>query len=219
MPNKFTYRSEEKELLDKQDIPPQLLFQNLKELDILNRTIKGHTISLKGIKQCLTDHHKTYDIVDLGCGSGDVLKVIAHWARQNKYSVNLTGVDRNADAISYLQLHCADYPEITGVTSDYMDYIEGHEGIDLVHCSLFCHHLKDDELMRLFISFNRHVKTGFILNDLHRSRIAYHIVWLFTRLMNGSVLAKNDGPVSILRGFRSAELINLLKNANIHRSE
>ena len=181
MPNKFTYRSNEKELLDESNILRSLLYKNLSELDTLNRTTGGHTISLKGIKQLITDHDKIYHVVDLGCGSGDALKVIADWARLNNYSVRLTGVDRNVHAIDYLKIHYVNYPEITGITADYRDYLNKNEFIDIVHCSLFCHHLNDDELLRLFIYFGQHVKTGFIINDLQRHWLAYYSAWLFTR--------------------------------------
>ena len=215
MPNKFTYRSNEKELIDESDILRGLLFKNLRELDILNRTTGGNTISINGIKQLITDHHKIHHVVDLGCGSGDALKAIADWARSNNFNVRLTGVDRNANAIEYLKNHCVNYPEISGITADYQDYLNRNEFIDIVHCSLFCHHLKDDELLRLFIYFRQQVKLGFIINDLHRHWLAYYSAWFFTRLLNGTVLAKNDGPVSILRGFKSNELKYLLNKANI----
>ncbi|HEY5122774.1 MAG TPA: methyltransferase domain-containing protein [Ignavibacteria bacterium] len=215
MPDKFKYRSDEKELLDKSNILRGLLYKNLRELDILNRTTGGYAISLKGIKQLITDHHKIYHVVDLGCGSGGALKTIADWARLNNYSVRLTGVDMNANAIDYLKIHCVNYSEIIGITIDYQDYLNRNEVIDIVHCSLFCHHLKDDELLRLFIYFHQHVTAGFIINDLHRNWLAYYSAWLFTRLLNGSMLAKNDGPVSVLRGFKSGELLYLLNKANI----
>ena len=215
MPNKFTYRSNEKELLDESNIPSGLLNKNLRELDILNRTTGGHAISLKGIKQLITDHDKIYHVVDLGCGSGDALKAIADWTRLNNYSVRLTGVDMNVNAIDYLKIHCVNYPEISGITIDYLDYLNKNEVIDIVHCSLFCHHLKDDELLFLFSYFRQHVKTGFIINDLQRHWLAYYSAWFFTRLLNGTELAKNDGPVSVLRGFKSGELNYLLNKANI----
>ena len=213
--NKFKNRSNEKELLDESNIPRGLLYKNLRELDSLNRTAGGFAISLKGIKHLITDYHKIYHIVDLGCGSGDALKVIADWARLNNYKVRLTGVDMNANAIEYLNYHCVDYPEISGITADYEEYLNSYVNVDIVHCSLFCHHLNDDELLRLFIYFRHHVKIGFIINDLQRHWIAYFSVWLLTRLLNGTALAKNDGPISVLRGFKSKELIYLLIKANI----
>ena len=215
MSNKFTNRSIQKELLDESSIERSLLFKNLKELDFLNRRTGGHNISLHGLKKLITDKHKTYHVADLGCGSGDSLRYFADWARSNNYKVTFTGVDMNADAIDYLNLHCANYPEITGITADYNEYLASYVNIDIVHCSLFCHHLNDDELYRLFNYFRLHVKTGFIVNDLQRHWFAYYCSWLFTRLLNGSILSKNDGPISVLRGFHLAELVRMLDTARI----
>jgi SAM-dependent methyltransferase len=215
MCNKFSYRSDKKELLDESNISTVLLRKNLKELDFLNRTTGGHANSIRGIKELISDREKTYSIADLGCGSGDILKVIANWARENNFRVKLTGVDKNPDVIEYLKIHCFEYPEITGITSDYMEYCKKEE-IDIVHCSLFCHHLNDDELLQLFIYFRKNIKTGFIINDLQRYWLPFYSAWLLTRVFNGSELSKNDGPISVLRGFKSNELIDLLLNAGIY---
>jgi 2-polyprenyl-3-methyl-5-hydroxy-6-metoxy-1,4-benzoquinol methylase len=215
MPNKFTYRSAEKELLDETNIQQDLLFKNLKELDILNRTTGGHAITLKGIKRLITDHTKIYHIVDLGCGSGDSLRAIADWAREKKFIVQLTGIDMNPDVIKYLENHCSTYPEITGITADYQEFLQRNTSVDIVHCSLFCHHLNDDELISLFTYFNEKVTTGFVINDLRRNWLAYYSAWFFTRLLLGTILAKNDGPVSVLRAFKISELKLLLEKANI----
>ena len=215
MSGKFSHRSFSAELMDAFYIRKELLYQNLHELDILNRTLGGHTITLSGIKKLVTDKTKTYHIIDLGCGSGDALKRIAVWARAHDYTVRLTGVDINADAINYLRLHCKDYPEITGVVSDWRDYINGNIAIDIVHCSLFCHHLNDIELAELFLLIQRFAKTGFVINDLRRNWFAYYSVYLLTRLLQGSALSKNDGPISVLRGFKSAELSAIIQHAQI----
>jgi len=123
MPNKFAYRSREKELLDGSNIQWNLLCKNLNELDILDRAIGGHALSVKSIKQLMTDRRKIYHIVDLGCGNGDFLKFIADWSRVNCFRVKLTGVDMNAGAIEYLKIHCAGYPELSGVEADYDVYL------------------------------------------------------------------------------------------------
>jgi len=215
MDSKFKFRSDEKELLDETNIPQDLLFRNLRELDILNRTTGGHTISLQGIKQLITDPAKIYQVVDLGCGSGDSMRAIADWARKNNFKVQLTGVDMNADVIAYLKNHCRTYPEINGIAADYQEFLDRNTSVDIVHCSLFCHHLSDDQLTRLFKYFSEKVTTGFVINDLQRNRLAYYSAWLFPRLLNGTELAKNDGPVSVLRAFSISELRQLLLNTNI----
>jgi SAM-dependent methyltransferase len=147
MLNKFKQRSSESELLDAPDIPKDLLFENLRELDFINRALGGHAISLKGIKKLVTDKTKIYHIVDLGCGSGDTLQGIDDWAIAEGFKVRLTGVDMNPDVIDYLKDYCKDYPEISGIVSDYRDYLKTDIPIDIVHSSLFCHHLNDEELI------------------------------------------------------------------------
>lgn len=213
----FKDRSRQVEWMDAPDIPVQLLHKNLGELDILNRTLGGHSISMEGLKRLMVNRKKVYHIVDLGCGSGDVLKYIARWARSNQYKVKLTGVDRNSDAIEYLYRNCSDFPEINGLVCDYKDYL-GTDSIDIVHCSLFCHHLNNQELMELLMNLKSFARVGFVINDLQRNSMAYYGVWLMTRLLNGSVLSKHDGPISVLRAFTREELIHLLDRADLKES-
>ena len=201
--------------MDAPDLPKEMLHQNLHELDLLNRTLGGHAISLCGIKKLATDKTRTYHIVDLGCGSGDSLIYIAKWARLHHYKVRLTGIDINADAINYLNRQCKDYPEINGVVSDWHDYLLKDNAIDIIHCSLFCHHLSDDNLAALFELIKSRVSSGFVINDLRRNWLAYYCVIFITRLLKGSVLSRNDGPLSVLHGFKSSELKTLIEQAQI----
>ncbi len=202
-------------MMDAPDIPVKLFHKNLGELDILNRYRGGHSVSLEGIKRLITDRRRVYHIVDLGCGSGDVMKYIARWARSNQFQVRLTGVDKNTDAIQYLINNCSEYLEITGVVCDYRDFLKTVPKVDIVHCSLFCHHLNNHELPELFRYLKTFTAEGFVVNDLQRSSVAYYSVWVLTRLLKGSALSKHDGPISILRAFTRNELEQLLLSADL----
>ncbi|MCW3083207.1 MAG: hypothetical protein JWP12_573 [Bacteroidetes bacterium] len=215
MSAKFSHRSYEAELLDAPDIPKELLFQNLRELDLVNKTLGGHAITLAGIKKLLTDKTKTYTIIDIGCGGGDAMKHMARWARKNAYKIKLIGVDMNADCIAFMKNACSEFPEIDGVVMDYRDYLKQNTSVDIVHCSLFCHHLKDNELLELFGYMSQYARVGFIINDLQRHWFAYYSIKFLTRLLNGSTLVKNDAPLSVLRGFKKTELLQLMKTANV----
>lgn len=211
----FKGRSTQLEWMDGPNVPVKLLHKNLGELDHLNRYLGGHSVSMEGIKQLVVDRQKRYHIVDLGCGSGDVLKYIARWARSNQYKVKLTGIDLNSNAIQYLDNNCSEYPEIGGLVIDYREYLETNPTIDIVHCSLFCHHLNNKELLELFEYLKCYTSVGFVINDLQRSPIAYYSVWFLTRLLNGSALSRHDGPISVLRAFKRDELETLLYKAGI----
>lgn len=216
--SKFKYRSDQAELMDEPDVPKELLHANLRELDLLNRWSAGNAITLQGLKKLCDKKDKSYHIVDLGCGSGDLLKHIAIWARKQKLSVRLTGVDKNPDAIGYLRKLCKDYSEIEGVTKDYNEYLEDNEIADIYLCSLFCHHLEDEKIRKLFHKI-KSAKSGFVINDLIRSPIAYYAAIAFTRIARGTPLSKNDGPISVLRGFNMQDMRKLLAEAGIRRYE
>ena len=208
----WSQRSSEPEMIDSR-IDRDLLYQNLHELDIANRLFGGHAASLCGIKELVKDRTKIYHVADLGCGSGDSLKHMADWARNNHYKLLLTGIDRSEPVIDYMKGHCTGYPEIKGVVSDYRKYMQDHP-VDIVHCSLFCHHLSDNEILGLLNLFNLMVTTGFIINDLERSPAAYYSVKMLTNMIRSTSLSKHDGPVSVLRGFKVEELEALLKKGS-----
>lgn len=201
--------------MDGPGVPRELLWQNLRELDFLNRNSGGHSATIRSIKKLITGKNKTWSITDLGCGSGDTLVRIARWAHKHQLKVVLTGVDNNPDAIALLRVKCSGFPEINGIVSDYREFLENTPSTDIIISTLFCHHLDDPELVWFFQKLHNHVNTGFVINDLIRNRLAYYGAKLMTSLLNGSVLSKNDGPVSVLRGFKRKELDFILQEAGV----
>jgi hypothetical protein len=47
----FRFRSNEKELLDQEEIPPADLYRNLQELDFINHWLGGYNISFAALKK------------------------------------------------------------------------------------------------------------------------------------------------------------------------
>jgi hypothetical protein len=58
-------------------------------------------------------------------------------------------------------------------------------------------------------------RTGFIVNDLRRSRVAYGAAWLASRLTTRNRLTRHDAPVSIRRAYTPGELADLLDAAGV----
>jgi SAM-dependent methyltransferase len=202
-------------MMDDPDIPRDLLYKNLRELDFLNRYTLGHQHSIRALEKLLPDRNGTLHVVDLGCGSGDTLKQMARWARKKQIPARFTGVDNNPEIIAYLREHCKDYPEITGIDTSYQDYVAANEEVDVYHCSLFTHHLEHHELLDLFSHFKSYPRLGFVVSDILRSPFAYYGSIILTQLGNGSSLARHDGPISVLKGFRLQEIRDLLAEAEV----
>ncbi len=211
----FKQRSSEKELLDMPAIEKGLLYQNLKELEIINKYLGGHAISLKGFKKIIVDKIKTYSVIDIGCGGGDSLRAIAKWSRNKRYKVNLTGIDLNKDCINYAQNISKEYDEINFSCDDFRNIFSKKNNIDVVHASLFCHHFTEGEIAD-FIKICNKNKAIFVINDLERNSVAYYAIKILTYFLSRSPLVKNDAPLSVRRGFKVIEWQQILQNAGVN---
>ena len=54
-----------------------------------------------------------------------------------------------------------------------------------------------------------------IISDLHRHWLAYHGIKFLTRWFSKSTMVQNDGPLSVMRGFRRKEWIQIFKDSDI----
>ena len=92
-----TYRSNEKELMDDLSFDGDILYDTLDKIAIINKVLGGNKVVLDGIDFLLQNSDQTdpITIVDLGCGNGAMLRALAIYARKNKRSVRLIGIDAN----------------------------------------------------------------------------------------------------------------------------
>jgi 2-polyprenyl-3-methyl-5-hydroxy-6-metoxy-1,4-benzoquinol methylase len=207
----FKHRSYEAELLDAEDIPTAQLYRNLLELNTINTLLGGHNITLAGLKAFKLKQNKPYRILDIGCGGGDNLRVLAIWARKHNLTLESVGVDLKQDCINYAKIQCKDFPEISFITSDYRN-LQGEDlNFDIIFSALCCHHFADHDLASLLAFKQANARLGFFINDLHRYSLAYFSIKWLTAIFSKSHLVKNDAPLSVKRGFRKQDWNHFLK--------
>lgn len=203
-------RSYKKELLDGDSIPEQDLFQNLKELDTINHLLGGYKITFSALKHLLKKD-KAYTLVDIGCGGGDTLKRIQNWKTKQGLKLNLVGVDIKPVCIQYAEQRNQN-SDVKFICDDYRSSFNHVANIDIVHACLFCHHLNEAEIVELIRFVLKH-KAILVVNDLARNPIAYYAIMFLTKLFSKSYLVKNDAPLSVSRGFKKNEWLDLLAKA------
>ena len=115
------------------------------------------------------------------------------------------GIDANPDAIEYANELSEQYPELSfeaiDIFSDEFKKVE----FDIVLCTLFAHHFKDDELKELLKSLVDQASLGVVINDLHRHRLAYYLFKLIGLFVSNKMV-REDGLTSILRAFKRKDL-------------
>ncbi len=206
----FKQRSYKKELLDGDSIPDDDLFQNLSELNTINTLLGGYKITFAALKKVL-DKNKSFTIVDIGSGGGDTLKQINNWNKKYHYNLNLVGIDLKQTCIEYAQTNNP-ATTIKFICDDYKKCYAHIPKTDILHASLFCHHLTDKEIIEL-IQFAQKSRSTLIINDLERNRFAYYAIKFLTKLFSKSYLVKHDAPLSVARGFKKKEWLELIKQS------
>jgi len=210
----FRYRSTEKEYLDNSIIATKDLYLNLSELDSINKLLGGYKASLKGLATILKSKKDVHSILDIGFGGGDSIKQLSLFADKMNLNLFFYGVDLKSDCVKYAENNLSTITNKKLICDDYKNIsTELLKQIDVIHCSLFLHHLTDEEIIGLFIRKVKSNQCIILANDLHRNGFAYYSIKLLTALFSKSWLVKNDAPLSVKRGFKKRELLLLLERA------
>lgn len=211
MPIDLTTRSYEPELMDDLESSGEIIEQTLRELDTVNRLLGGNQVSIEGLGELLANYDgQTITLADLGCGGGDILILMAKWARKKGVDLKLIGIDANPNIIDYARQNCAAYPEISFQVADIFSSNFQRQQFDIIHSSLFTHHFTDEELIQLFTQFKKQVRIGVVNNDLHRHWFAYHSIKILTQFLSKSEMVRHDAALSVARAFTKEEFKQLL---------
>ena len=212
-------RSSAAEMMDDFTIEGSVLRDTLDKLETINRLLGGNSATLKGLKKILlkSSKTKTITIVDLGCGHGDILRDVAKFGRKNSYKFKLIGIDANNAAIDYAKALSKDYPELSFETIDVFSEDFKKQTYDVVLCTLFLHHFKNNEIIPFLKSTVQKASIGVIVNDLHRHKLAYYLFKMIGLFIKNKMV-REDGLTSVLRAFKRNELETILTKTGVNFS-
>lgn len=201
------YRTDAPEIMDDFELEGEPLREALDSIADINRLLGGKKVTINGVRQLLSGRSQTaFTIADVGCGNGDMLRELARYGRQNGLELTLLGIDANLFTINYARSLSLEYPEIRYSCEDLFDPAFGTVQYDIVLCTLTLHHFSDDAILNLMRIFSKNATTGIVINDLHRSNIAYRLFGWIGWLFRLNQMSRADGLTSILRGFKRSEL-------------
>ena len=214
-----SHRSSEMEIMDDFTMEGALFRDTLDKLEIINRFLGGNSVTINGLKKLLKNQskNKTITIVDLGCGNGDILRDVAKFGRKNNYSFKLIGIDANLAAIEYAKELSKEYSELSFKTIDILSEDFKKQSYDVVLCTLFLHHFKNEELIPFLKTITNKAKIGVVVNDLHRHKLAYYLFKLIGVFIKNKMV-RQDGLTSVLRAFKKKDLENISKKIKVHFS-
>ncbi len=215
---RFRRRSGELEHLDKGDYTPEEYEVCLVELRRVNRWLgDARALRRSVLPRIERDGAREFSLLDVGAGSGELLREAARWARSEGRRVRAVGVVLNERSARSFLDESADFKEILGVAGDArrLPFAEG--AFDYVMCSLFTHHFRDEGVIEVLREMARVSLRRVYCIDLHRHPVAFYFYTTAGRLLLHNRLVREDGALSILRGFTPGELRRLAERAGLRR--
>lgn len=201
----FSSRAQITEFMDDLGRPESEFEQAYRELATINRRLGG----IRAIERFLPagKNLAVLDVAAGGCDIGDALV--------GSRSCRVVSLDINDKGLKRTRL-------TTPVVGDGTCLPFGDTTFDAVICSLSFHHLTDEQCGQVLREMWRTSRGCVLVNDLHRHPLAYAAIWLLSRLFSHSVMVKHDGPASVRRAFRPADLQEIARRAGVraavHRS-
>lgn len=217
----LTTRSTEQELMDDPNIPERDLKNALIDISRVNKLLGGNRITIKALERLLKENpmKKEWTIVDVGCGDGEMLRLIADYFDSKNLQLHLVGFDLSPQSIAMGKELSDSYSNIDLKVKDILTVQNDSFSCDVIICILTLHHFRDQEILKFMRQFVDLAKVAVIVNDLQRSKIAYQLFRLFSRIFIKSHIAKNDGLVSIASAFKKHELKKVAQQLEIKHSE
>lgn len=211
------YRTTAEEIMDDFSLEGEELRDALDKIAVINQLLGGNRLTLDGVKQLLPLNIKEVTIVDVGCGNGDMLRTLADFGKKNNFIFHLIGIDANAFTIKHAKLLSQEYPNIHYLCIDIFEEEFCELEYDIVLCTLTLHHFKNEQIDYLLQLFSQQAQIGIVINDLHRNIIAYRLFQAICFIFRLNKMSKEDGLVSILRGFKEKELESFSKKNKLQK--
>jgi hypothetical protein len=148
---------------------------------------------------------RPFTLLDVGTGAGDIPERARQEAR--RLGVRLTTIGLEVTAL----LAAASRPRSgEALVGDALALPLADRSVDVVTCSQVLHHFDGECSARLLQELQRVARVRVIVSDLRRAWAAAGGLWLASWALGFHRVSRHDGVVSVLRGFRTHELSDLV---------
>lgn len=202
--------------MDAADLDPQTYSAILADLAQVNPITFAARPTLAFLER-IVEPGQRLKLLDVGFGHGDMLRRIAGWGARRGVDCELVGIDLNPRSEAIARAATPRAMPITYRTGDFAEL--AGQGWDAVVSSLVAHHMSRDQLLTFLHFMERESARGWLVNDLHRHRLAYFGYPLLAWMMGWHRIVREDGTLSIARSFRPGEWDELLAAAGVAGAE
>lgn len=155
-------------------------------------------------------------VLDVAAGGGDVPIQLWRRASRSKLALEIEGCDVNPEAVAY----ATDRATAKGANVRFFiaNVLDGPlpTGYDVICCSLFLHHLNNEQAVDFLRRAAEAAGRMILINDLERCRTGLLLAYLAAWTLTLSPIVRVDGPRSVEGAFTREEALALAQQAGLH---
>jgi len=182
------------------------LFNTYRQFSTINSLIsRWEKIYNQEIRPACEDASRTYRLLDIGFGGGDLPIKISNWARRDGINLQITAIDSDTRAFEFVQQ--LEVPgNVTFKSISLSELLKEDSSFDFVISNHLLHHLQTDDLQEILNDAVGISRKKVLFNDIERSDLGYLLFNLLSRPIFRSSFITDDGLTSIKRSYTAREL-------------
>ena len=185
----------------------------LADLARVNRVTLTHRPLLAWLASETTGQ-RSFSLLDVACGHGDLLRRVRRWSIQHGIAATLHGIDLNPWSLRAARAATPQEHAITWHHGDVFAY-QPAQRYDFIVSSQFTHHLADPDVVRFIALMEQYATRGWYIADLYRHWLPYYGFGLLALAAGWHRFVRYDGRVSIARSFVPADWQRLIQAAGL----
>jgi 2-polyprenyl-3-methyl-5-hydroxy-6-metoxy-1,4-benzoquinol methylase len=208
-------RSRQPEWMDQADLDPDLHRTALNGLGRINWISRTVSSVWAPVFQQLRGRTTPLTVLDVACGGGDLAVGLAERARAHGVPIAVEGCDISQTALTKARAQA----KARGLDARFFQHDVLRERLphtyDVIVCSLFLHHVDEDQAEHLLQSWHVAARSLLVLSDLNRGLLGLLFAWVGARLLSRSPIVHVDAVRSAHAAYTRAEVATLAARAGL----
>ncbi|HEY7326145.1 MAG TPA: methyltransferase domain-containing protein [Gemmataceae bacterium] len=212
----LAHRHREPEIQDEPDLDSELLRQALAGLESINSWSRSLYVLWPSIRALGRQMKRPLRVLDIATGAGDVPISLWHRAQREEIALEVEACDLNPRTVSYAQERAREKAADVHVFPLDVLHQEIPHSYDVVMCSLFLHHLSDEEAVPVLGRMAQAAEHMVLVNDLLRCVGGLVLAHVCTPILTRSRVNRVDSVRSVRAAFTLEEARSLVTRAGLN---
>lgn len=200
------------EVLDDPATPDELRLRSIRDVTRANAWLGGMHAALAALRPAFraaaSRGTRATTLLDVGTGLGDIPARARRRAAREGIVVHVIGCD---EAPSLLRSAGASLDARVAGSALALPFAA--RSVDVVMCSQLLHHFDFGDARAVLREMDRVARHRVVVSDLRRSWLPVWGLWIVSFLLRFHRVSREDGMLSVLKGFTPAELRALVREA------